>query len=202
MTDPTQVDRLYQEATAVLELLGQSTEISLQNAASDQFRKALLLAAASYFEHRVCNCVIDFVRERASGSVLVENFVRVKAISRQYHTLFDWTAPNANRFFGLFGEAFKTAMGEEVRQSEEMKAAITAFLEVGNERNKLVHQDYASFPLEKTLDEIYDLYRRALTFVEKLPNAFRDRDHSLNLDISSEGDQRGFGASPLSTLAK
>jgi hypothetical protein len=177
VSDPTQIDRLYREATEVLHLLEENTEISLQNAASDQFRKALLLAAASYFEHRVCNSVMDFVRERASGSVLVENFVREKAISRRYHTLFDWKAANANHFFRLFGEAFSTAMREEVRQSEEMKSAITAFLEVGRERNKLVHQDYASFPFEKTLDEIYALYHRALAFVENLPNTFRDQDH-------------------------
>jgi len=180
MSDPSKVDRLYQEATEVLNLLAERTEISLQSAASDQFRKALLLATASYFEHRVCKCVMDFVRERAGGSLLVENFVRAKAISRQYHTLFDWTAPNANRFFGLFGEAFRASMSEEIRQSEEMKSAVIAFLEVGNERNKLVHQDYASFPLEKTLDEIYQLYRKALTFVENLPNAFRDGDNHLN----------------------
>ena len=67
-------------------------------------------------------------------------------------------------------------MREEVRQSEELQLAVRAFLEVGNERNKLVHQDYASFPLEKTLDEIYDLYHRALAFVEKLPDSLRDRD--------------------------
>jgi hypothetical protein len=174
MPDPTPVDRLHDEATAVIGILEQRAEISLQVAASDQFRKALLLAAASYFEHRICTSLLEFVRERASGSSVVENFVRSKAIARQYYTLFNWEARNANQFFGLFGESFKDSMDRRVRGSEEIQTAIRAFLEVGNERNKLVHQDYANFPLEKTLGEIYELYRKALVFVELFPQVFRD----------------------------
>jgi hypothetical protein len=59
---------------------------------------------------------------------------------------------------------------------------VRAFLEVGSERNKLLHQDYATFPLEKTLEEIYAPYRSALDFVECLPLAFRDGDTQLKAD--------------------
>lgn len=176
MSDPTPVDRLFHEFSAVIEALPTNTEVSLQVAAADQFRKSLLLAAASYFEHRVCNLVLDFVRERASGSVLVESFVRNKAIARQYHTWFKWDDNNANQFFGLFGSEFRSEMNNRVRESEELRTAIRAFLEVGNERNRLVHQDYATFAMEKTLDEIYGLYQAALQFVEFLPRALRESD--------------------------
>jgi type IV pilus biogenesis protein CpaD/CtpE len=174
MQDTTPVDRLYDEYSAVMQALQSIPEPSLQITAADQFRKALLLAAASYFEHRICTCVVEFVRERAGGSVLVENFVKNKAISRQYHTWFNWNDNNANQFYGYFGTDFKSAMTTKVKDTEDLKLAVQAFLEVGNERNKLVHQDYATFSLEKTLDEIYSLYQEACKFVEYLPQAFRD----------------------------
>src|SRR5215213_9653329 len=103
MPDVTAVDRLYEEASAVIELLRKNSEFSLQVAASDHFRKALLLAAASYFEDHVSNSVLELVRSHAKGSALVESFVRNRAIERQYSKLFAWDAKNANYFFGLFG---------------------------------------------------------------------------------------------------
>jgi hypothetical protein len=178
MPDTTPVDRLYEEAMAVIQVLKSTGEVSLEISASDQFRKALLLAAASFFEKKICDSVLDFVREQTSGSPLIENFVRAKAIARQYHTLFDWDASNANKFFGLFGEDFKILMTQRVRQSTDIQEAVKAFLEVGSERNKLVHQDYASFPLEKTLEEIYDLYKKAQTFADLFPMCFGLRTNS------------------------
>jgi len=176
---PSAVDRLYEEATAVIRVLEQNAEVSLQVAASENFRKVLLLAAASYFEQRVCNCVMEFVRERTGGSVLVESFVRNKAIARQYHTWFRWDESNANQFFGLFGADFKSAMIQRVNASEELRVSVRAFLEIRNERNRLVHQDFATFQLEKTLEEIYGLYQRALEFIDSLPAALRDCDYTI-----------------------
>lgn len=176
MSETSPVDRLYNEAKGVITTLEDTNEISLQVAAADHFRKALLLAAASYFEHCICNHVLNFVSERSQKSLLIESFVRNKAIIRQYHTWFKWDEKNANHFFGLFGDEFKSAMNKRVRESEELRLAIRNFLEVENERNRLVHQDYATFQLEKTLDEIYSLYQSALVFVKFLPKALNDHD--------------------------
>jgi hypothetical protein len=176
MSDMSPVDRLYQEALAVVANLDHQSEVSLRVAAADNLRKSLLLAAASHFEHRVTTVVTDFVREASRGSVLVEKFVRNKAIARQYHTWFKWDENNANQFFGFFGEEFKTAMATRVKSCEDLKSSVKAFLELGNERNKLVHQDFASFALEKDLDEIYALYKGSLLFVEDFPVALRECD--------------------------
>ncbi|WP_434130403.1 HEPN domain-containing protein [Methylocaldum sp. GT1BB] len=173
MGSSTPVDRLYDESVSVIHTLGIS-EPSLAVAAGDSFRKALILAAASYFEHRVSSCVLEFVDERANGSGLVVAFVKNKAVSRQYHTWFKWDDTNANQFFGLFGSDFKQKMVDRIKESEELKRSVRAFLEVGNERNKLVHQDFASFSLEKTLEEIYELYSLALLFVEGLSTFLRE----------------------------
>ncbi len=176
MNEKTAVDRLYNEANSVIQVLRGSSEFSLQVAASDHFRKALLLAAASYFEDRVCNCVLEHVRLRANGSSLVENFVRNKAVARQYHSWFVWEANNANHFFGLFGSEFRTSMALRVRASPDLQASIKAFLELGNERNRLVHQNYATFQMEKTLDEVYALYKASSLFIDALPLVFTEGD--------------------------
>jgi hypothetical protein len=177
MAGPTPVDRLYEESSSVIAALGRD-EPSLAIAAGDNFRKTLVLAAASYFEYRISTSVLEFVHERANGNGLVVGFVKNKAIARQYHTWFQWEETNANQFFGLFGSPFKQMMGERVKASEELRASIRAFLEVGNERNKLIHQDFASFALEKTLDEIYALYRHSLLFIDGLATHLRECEPS------------------------
>lgn len=179
MSEQTAVDRLYDEATAVIRLLNDSSEFSLQVAVSDHFRKALLLAAASYFEEQVCTCVIEHIKARTNGSRLVENFVRNKAIARQYHSWFQWEARNANQFFGLFGTDFSASMKARVSASSEMQESIRAFLELGNERNRLVHQNYAAFPMEKTMDEVYDLYKSSKAFVDTLPIVLSEEEGNL-----------------------
>lgn len=169
----TPVDRLYQEAQGVITALGTS-EPSLVVSTADNFRKSLLLAAASYFEHRLSVCVTEFVQEKAADSALVVAFVKNKAISRQYHTWFKWDAANANQFFGLFGSEFGAMMQARIKESETLRESVRAFLEVGNERNKLVHQDFASFALNKDLHEVYKTYRTALSFVDSLPQHLRE----------------------------
>lgn len=169
----TPVDRLYEEAQGVIAALGAS-EPSLVVSAADNFRKALLLAAASYFEHRISSCVTDFVQEKAAGSALIVAFVKNKAIARQYHTWFKWDAANANQFYGLFGSEFSAMMQARVKDSDALRESVRAFLEVGNERNKLVHQDFASFALDKTLEDVYKSYKTALAFVEGLTQHLRE----------------------------
>jgi len=165
------VDRLHSEFRQLIEELG-NTQISLRTTLEEVFQKSLLLAAASYFERRVKEDIIDFMY-RTSGNVdLVSEFIRNKAVERQYHTFFQWEARNANAFFGLFGEEFKNYMAQTVSNDQAYQEAILAFLELGRERNRLVHQDFGAFPLEKTTDEIFDLYRKALTFVDHLQSHF------------------------------
>ena len=173
MPDETVVDYLYADAKAVIDALKRTPELSLRISVEDHFRKVLLLAAASYFERRVTESVLRFVEERSAGSVLVLNFVRNKAVERQYHTWFSWGEASANSFFGLFGADFRSQMSDTVKGSEPLRLAVRSFLSLGDERNKLVHQDYATFPLDKTLDEVYAQYCNALPFVEGLPGFLR-----------------------------
>ena len=173
MIEETSVDRLYQEFKSLIEYIKQGHEISLQSTVDENFRKALLLAAASYFEHRITNDIIEYIREISNKNDILVSFVNNKAISRQYHTYFNWKETNANSFFGLFGEKFSNFMKKEVKSNEKLSSSIKDFLEIGRDRNRLVHQNFSTFPLEKTSDEIYQLYTNAMVFVNDLPNQLR-----------------------------
>jgi hypothetical protein len=120
--------------------------------------------------------VTAFVAEKAGTSAAVVAFFQNKAVKRQYHTWFGWEDSHANTFFGLFGAEFKSKAQKRAKESEALSTSIRAFLEVGNERNKMVHQDFATFALEKTVDEIYQLYLRALPFVDGLGQLLRECD--------------------------
>lgn len=169
----TVVDRLYLEFAALVEHIG-SAEPSLRVTADENFRKALLLAAASLFEARVKEAIVTITSDLANGSDLVVSLVRAKAVERQYHTYFKWDGNNANSFFSLFGDGFKGFMEARVRAEPELQDSIRAFLELGSDRNRLLHQDYGTFVMEKTSDEVFRLYERARRFVDALPAWFQE----------------------------
>jgi len=167
---PTVVDRLYSEFAALMTQLG-AAEPSLRVSAEDTFRKALLLAAASHFETCVTLDLLAYAE--AESNELIAYLVRNKALKRQYHTLFDWDDRSAMRFFGLFGEGFKQHMKATMGDEPAYRAAVDAFLELGADRNSLVHHGYGSFVLEKTTEEIYTCYQMARGFAETVSERLR-----------------------------
>lgn len=170
MTSP--VDRLHSDFEALVALLDQ--EPSLRATADDNFRKSILLSAASYFEFTLSEAVQAFAIEASNSSELLGALVKRKAIDRQYHTWFDWERSNANAFYRLFGETFCDFMKHKHASEEWLDPAVRAFMELGRSRNLLVHGNYGAFSLEKTASEIYDSYKLALRFVEAVPALLRD----------------------------
>jgi hypothetical protein len=169
----TVVDRLFREHDALAGYLRERGELSFLANFDASFRKMLLMAAASYFESQVTACVLRFVVEKSGSDVLTVSFAKSKGINRQYHTYFDWSLRNATKFFSMFGPEFKGHMASVLKTNEGLAASISAFLELGDLRNTLVHEDFASHPLEKTVDEIYGLYKLALVFVSAVPEEMR-----------------------------
>jgi RiboL-PSP-HEPN len=165
----TVVHRLHGEFVALTEVLKAQAESSLQVTADDIFRKALLLAAASYFETAVSETIIAFAKRSTGERACIVAFVKAKGITRQFHTLFDWDAANANRFFSLFGEEFKQFAAGEIARSKPLAESVKAFLELGQNRNRLVHEDFGQFTMEKTEAEIFALFEAASVFVAALP---------------------------------
>lgn len=169
----TIVDNMYSDSVDVLAFLDSKEEFERKRVAEDHFRKSLLMAAASHFERKLTECVIAFAEEvGGAGHVLVE-LVRRKAVERQYHKWFNWDGRNANAFFSMFGNDFRAWARNEVEADGELDGSIRDFLQIGAERNRLVHQDYGNFSMEKTAEEVYVLYQSASVFVNWVPEALR-----------------------------
>jgi hypothetical protein len=170
----TVVEGLYGEYSSILTTLEGAEEWSLKVAADGSLRKALLLAAASYFEAQLSGHVLAYVAAASGGSAPVVALVRAKAVTRQYHTWFTWDCNNANTFFSLFGPEFSEFMKARVAASDDLGAAIKAFLQLGLERNLLVHKDFGAYPLEKTTQEVYESFLIAKQFVDDFPSALNE----------------------------
>lgn len=167
------IDTLYEENKKLLAYLREQQEITSISNVDSHFRKVLLLSAASYFESIIKNDIIVFVQNYTKSANLILEFIKNKAVERQYHTYFSWSSGNANSFFGLFGSDFREYMAKEIKASPELKDGIGAFMELGELRNFLVHQNFAIFPLEKTSEEIYQLYVKARLFVKMFPDKLK-----------------------------
>ena len=171
------VERLYGDFNQLRDFLqdGQDgSSMTLLPVVEGNFSKALLLAAASYFEKHLTETVKDFIKEVTTDDHPIVSLVEVKAIKRQYHTWFAWEERNANSFFRMFGAGFKQYAQDQINQEDGLQDSIRAFLEIGRERNQLVHEDFASFRMNKTSEEVYELYQSATLFVEWFPQAIRE----------------------------
>ncbi|MET9082735.1 HEPN domain-containing protein [Streptomyces sp. NPDC004237] len=172
------VTLLYKDQQQMLSEL-QVREPSFHSTLQTMLPKVLLLAAASEFEHYVCLHLRDYVRDHVTAPGIF-SLVDNKAISRQYHTYFNWRDKKAGTFWGLFGKEQKKAIEAEISAKEQIREGQEAFLEVGSVRNELVHSNYATFTLNKTLEEVYDLYLSGSAFVDELPRLLRTNTDSTD----------------------
>ncbi|NUN15668.1 MAG: hypothetical protein HUU55_18745 [Myxococcales bacterium] len=164
------VRNIYLDYKQMVQLLEQSGEISLRISIDANYRKALLLAAASYFEQEITDIIVQFVNRTSRRNELLVNFVKRKALERQYHSLFAWKESNANHFWKFFGDDFDQQMKTKVKNDKSLSDAVEAFMEIGRERNRLVHENFASYTMEKTAEELHQLFEKALVFPQMLRN--------------------------------
>ena len=160
------IERQYQDEQELYNYLMECGEISYASYIDDVYKKVLLLSAASYFESVISKAIISFAKSAASIDSRVAILVEKKAVSRQYHTLFNWTIKNTNSFWGLFGEETKKRVRMIIDNSEEMKQAEKDFLELGDRRNLLVHENFSEYDVNITVKDIYQKYKSASLFLE------------------------------------
>lgn len=171
MSDP--IEAFYERQRAIGDFLSAQKELSFAQDVEDASRKNLALAAASYFEQEITLLLCDFASRRSNGCPELVSFIQNKVLKRQFHSLFDWEkGKNANSFFSLFGEQFKSAAEAAVKEDPSLQESFRTFLELGYLRNRIVHQNYASFATDKTADEILQAYRNAKRFVDFLRERF------------------------------
>lgn len=168
----TIIEGIFSNQRLVIDML-RPEDISLSIDTDALLTKALVLAAASEMESRVTNTIRAYVREIAGADHPMEAFLVNQALERKYHTLFDWNKRNANSFFGKFGESVKEHALAAISNDDELRQAVVAFLELGNERNTIVHENFAAFSYPKTPEEVIDRYRQASLFCERLPTLLR-----------------------------
>lgn len=170
---PSLIDVLYQEGKRLSEILTSQMEPSLDIATQAHQRKILLLSTASWFEFRLCEAMRSFAGVHSQQHPGIKGIIRIKAVERQFHTWFDWKQKSASSFYKLFGEC-GDSMKAKVAACIELKEGEKAFLELGQLRNELVHQNFAVYPLNLTADEVYAAYRKAAIYVEWLENEIVD----------------------------
>lgn len=147
-------------------------EISLAVTVNEHYRKVLLLSCASFYETEIVDVIRTFVMNNSTDNRVFE-FLNKKAIYRQYHTYFDWKQTNnINQFLGCFGEEFKIKISTDIKNNEELSMQVKAFLTIGAERNKMVHENFLEYKLEKTFEEIIELHNQAEKFIQYLREIF------------------------------
>lgn len=159
------IKSLYEEYGELIEFCRLNGQVSFELYINNTYKKALLLSAASYFETIITKTIHDFVNGKTRHNPEIVAFVEKKAMKRQYHTFFNWDGNNANQFFGLFGDALKRRAREEIR-AKKLDEAEVAFMTIGRERNRLVHQNYIEVQINDTFEEIYAKYEKACDFVD------------------------------------
>ncbi len=176
----TPVESLNEEYRSIVSFLNESKQPSLLSDVNKTFKKVITLSSASYFEHLIQEILISFITKETSSNMKAVNFFKKKAISMQYHTYFSWgeknnpekPGKNANSFFSLFGDDFKKEAEEDIKRTPELDKSIKAFIEIGHLRNILIHSNFAAYNFDnKTTDEIFDLYKTGVPFV----NYIRDK---------------------------
>ena len=169
----SKIKALHNEYCELLDFCREYNQVSFEMYINNTYKKALLLSAASYFETQITTAVHEFASSVSKGNDSLVSLVDKKALDKQYHTLFDWERSHANKFFGLFGEDFKKNARTQINE-KGLETAEKAFLEIGKERNYLVHQNYIEFQIQSTFEEIYNRYETACDFVEFIVQTLND----------------------------
>lgn len=142
-----------------------SSEPSLQVFAEDVLRRSLVVAAASYFEHELCEAIrYIFKEQKCSAECLA--LIETKALNRQFYSYFDFESSNTNKLFTSFGKECKDRASKALKEDDVAAAAQSAFLAICALRNNMVHRNFVAFPVELSTDEIYEKFVLGSNFID------------------------------------
>ena len=159
------IEQQYQDSKDLVAYLMGKGEVSFATYIDSVYKKVLVLSAASYFESIISKYISDYAIKASDPDKRIVTLIANKVIERQYHTLFDWESKNTNKFWSLFGENTKRKVREQLNADDHLKAAEQSFIELGRQRNLLVHENFAEYDVNTTVEEIYTKYKLACEFV-------------------------------------
>lgn len=159
------IERQYQDSQELYKYLVGKGEITFATYINNAYKKVLLLSAASFFESAISKQISEYAIKASGSDKRIVTLIENKVIERQYHTLFSWDAKNTNAFWSLFGEATKTKVREQINNDEKLRASEVDFIELGKQRNLLVHENFAEYDVNITVEEIYKKYKSACDFI-------------------------------------
>ena len=167
------VDQLYRDFSDLEKFVVGNNGGKFQPTMENSFPKTMLLAAASYFESRLSNDVEQLAIDETRDDHVLVWLIRREVISRRYHTWFDWNKRNVNRFLSMFGKDFVEQATNWIRADDKLYTAVRDFMEIGEDRNRLVHENFGSTTFNKTTLDVYQKYKSAVVFVDWFPAAIR-----------------------------
>lgn len=173
--DITSIIDLYRSQNDVISKLQEMGDISLATAVAGSLSKILIISSASYFEDHIKRCVAQLTKKHSNAMIC--EFCRVTAIDRGYATWFDWKSQNANKFFSLFGEEAKNSANTTVANNIKLSDSIKNFIYIGSQRNLVVHNNFLTFTITDTPDEIFKKIESAQDFLNFIPRLFDIESH-------------------------
>lgn len=157
-------------------------QVSFASTVSSYYQKVLVFSCASLFENKICNTIYNVAKRTCPAAFA--DFVRNKAVERQYHTYFNWknsSTTSINSFLGLWGEDFKTNFLSLVKSNERLAVGVKAFLQIGQERNLMAHENFIEYYSANSFEEIALLYEQADYFVLELIKYIESMTTNINV---------------------
>jgi hypothetical protein len=159
---------IIEEHAQLSAILSGPEHLSIGQSLNRHFQRVLVVSAASLFEDKVKAAILTAVASAASNDERFVTLVRVKAVERQFHTLFDWEKDETgtNKFWAAFGGVLKKDSLEKQKKDPMLSNAAASFIQIGRLRNELVHGNFATQFIESTIDELKVKISAAELFVE------------------------------------
>ena len=132
---PTDIETFYASHKAVVDFLIGQGQPTFASDTNNNFRRSLILAIASSFEHEIANTIRDIPAVHAASNPIVRGLVEQKVIPRQYHTYFDWEKKNANKFSACLVVDIASSPAQASGQNPILDQAVRD-LALGNTRNR------------------------------------------------------------------
>ena len=169
-----EVERIYKELREIGEIVRASNDISTISAYGEHSAKALLLAGASYFERQIISSIERWMDTETQSSA-ARHFIRHQAVERKFFSLFDFSANtrNVRAFLAKFGSDYNQWAQEDMRVAAVNENIQETFINFIRLRNSLVHNNYATNNIDKTIEEIWDEFKKAEILVTWVEGSFR-----------------------------